>query len=421
MNLVKTYRSYRRLMKSQWLSSRELKQIQRRALTRLTARAFENVPYYRGFFHRTHGASQTICSLGDLKTIPVTAKRDLLSMSMESRMDRTSCMKELVAEQTSGSTGSPFTVLFDREYITGRNARFLRALETAGYRFGQRLLLITSAKKRTSSQRFLGWRYVSIEEPVESLIAHLNDFRPQVLYGCTTPLRQVAAFIRRKGPKVHLPGLVISTAEMLDMPTRKYLEETLNAELFDFYGMTEMGLVGWECSQHNGYHLGAESVVTEYEPMVNGGAFKLVMTNLELTSMPFIRYETGDMGIPGGPEPCRCGRSLPLLKCVEGRVLDCVRLKDGRVISPYQITCRLEKLKGIQRYQVIQNDYNDFTVKIEPRRPATQVSERGIHNVLTGILGDAVKVEIEQDGQIGASPGRKFRVVESKLCEEFWH
>jgi len=215
------------------------------------------------------------------------------------------------------------------------------------------------------------------------------------------------------------PKRIFTTAEMMDAATRKLLEDTFKSEVYDFYGLTEMGLVGWECPEHNGYHLAEDCIIVEYLPIQNGGnSAKLVMTNLDLVSMPFIRFETGDVGMPGNQEPCPCGRSFSRLERVEGRFLDCVQLQDGQRISPYKLTGALEKLQGIERYQVIQEDYGKFTIKIKPGINGVAAADSEIREIMRSVLGNQITVTVLKNAEIDLKPGEKFRVVASRLPKD---
>jgi phenylacetate-CoA ligase len=183
--------------------------------------------------------------------------------------------------------------------------------------------------------------------------------------------------------------------------------------VFDFYGLSEMGLVAWECQEHNGYHLAEDTVVVEQIVQEGGeqGA-RLVMTNLDSTAMPFIRFDSGDLGTLREGVDCGCGRSLKLLERIEGRVVDCVVLEDGRRVSPYSLTCALEEVLGIARYQVVQSELRRFTLRIE-------ASDDGgpdpaiVCRIMRGVLGREIEVGVEIDAVLKPEPGEKFRVVES--------
>ncbi|MFX0196023.1 MAG: phenylacetate--CoA ligase family protein [Candidatus Hodarchaeota archaeon] len=417
MNLLKMYKTYRRMMRAQWLDRLRIQEIQERKLRHVVRQAYKTVPFYKRLFDEAGISPVNINTLYDLERIPITTKSILQEFAPEFLINRTMDPGNLKTEHSSGSTGRPFTVFFNSDYLYVRNALFLRGLRAAGYNIGRKLLLVTSSGSDKRSKHWLRWRYASIQDPPELLLEQVNRFRPDFLYGFTTPLRQLAEYICSTNSLVFQPEKIITTAEMIDTPTRRFLEDTFNAEVYDFYGSTEMGLIGWECTEHNGHHLAEDTTIIEHLPIENAGdVSKLVMTNLDLMSMPFIRFDAGDVGIPGKREPCRCGRGFSLLERVEGRIVDCVQLKDGRRISPYKLTCELEKLQGIARYQVIQEDYGRFTVKVESGKRGVTVRDDEIYKVMHSVLGKEIKVVVQKNVKIEPTPGRKFRVIESEVA-----
>jgi phenylacetate-CoA ligase len=214
----------------------------------------------------------------------------------------------------------------------------------------------------------------------------------------------------------HKPGKIISTAESLDRATRTLLAKTFDAEVYDFYGLSEMGIVGWECRAHTGYHLAEDATIAEYLPVDDMvGASKLVMTNLNLYAMPLIRFETGDLVLPGTNKRCPCGRTFSQFEQVEGRIADVIQKKNGSKISPYLLTCALENVAGLKTYQVIQKSLDSIVVRFESVPFEKGAKEEQIRHTVKTVLGDDIQILIEKASNLVAIPGRKFRVVESRL------
>ena len=413
MTVLQTLTAYNELRRSQWFDRTTLQRIQNAKLRRLVRHAYRTVSYYRRLLDEAGILPDAIRTAEDLPKIPITTKAALLAAGPEATVSTAIRPDKLIAERTSGSTGQPFTTHFDRRFVRIRDALFLRALTTAGYRFGDRLMLVTSTQGKKSRS---GLHYVSLLEPPERLLDALNRCRPSVLYGCVTPLRQLASFIRETGAAAHRPKAVVSTAEALDGETRRLFATTFDAEVYDIFGLTEMGLVAWECGQHDGYHLAEDTTVTEFIPTQPDGDCRLVMTNLELRGMPLIRFQTGDIGVPGPSEPCPCGRSLKRLQRIEGRIVDCIRLRDGLTVSPYRLTLALEKIPGIGRYQVIQEALDVFTVLHEGSVTQEEATAEAARRTMQDIVGTDARISVRREPSLDPPPGRKFRVVESRLA-----
>lgn len=414
MDVFKTARRYHYLRRNEVLDRSAVRRLQEKKLRRLITHAYRTVPYYRKLFDMAGVKPRSIRTLEDLTRIPTTHKATLQEQEPTAIVCDAFRPDELIPEHTSGSTGRPFTVWLDRDYVVTRNALFLRTLWAAGYTFGRKMLLITGAYPPKKKNRLLRWEYASIQQDSSELLEALNRSKPDFLYGCVTTLRLLAEYIIEQDAVFHKPKRILTTAESLDQATRKLLTKTFNASVCDFYGLTEMGPVGWECPAHQGYHLSEDAVFIEFLP-INGHSHekRMVMTNLDLLGMPLIRFEAGDIGSPMTYAPCPCGRGFAKLDTVAGRAVDCLRLPSGRVVTPYRLTCALETLDGIKRYQLVQYAPDWFCLKVELQMRGPAFSEQKAKEMLGKILDPRARIDIVRVPKFNYQPGMKFRVVET--------
>jgi phenylacetate-CoA ligase len=408
-----TYRAYRRLQRSQWSDPSGLRRRQEAKLRRLLDHAWRTVPYHRYRLERAGVTPADIHGLDDLARLPVTTKADLQAAGEDATLSSAFDPAKLVREHTSGSTGRPFTAAFDRAFVTVRKALFLRVLATAGYRLHDRLMLITSDRHKPD-RRWPPWRYASIEAPPEALMEQFDDFRPSILYGCLTPLRQMALLVRGRRSLAHPPKAVVSTAEGLDPRSRQLLEAAFAAPVYDAYGLTEVGMIAWQCATRRGYHLAEDTAIVEFLPGPDGAAARMIVTNLELMAMPLIRFETGDLAVLAN-DACPCGRQFRRIRQIEGRAVDCIRLATGRLLSPYRFTLALESIADIQRYQLIQDDINRFVLRVEAQRGDWADLAEAACSAIRGLVGPDAVVNIAVEANLDPPPGQKFRVVECRL------
>ncbi len=130
------------------------------------------------------------------------------------------------------------------------------------------------------------------------------------------------------------------------------------------YGARDAGSLADECPQR-GLHIEAESVLLETEGRTPDGLGEILVTNLYSPAMPIIRYRTGDMGeLDEGA--CRCGRSLPLLKRVEGRRTDFLVTPSGRILHALAIIYVLREVAALKEFQVIQETVDRIRVIVVP-------------------------------------------------------
>ena len=120
------------------------------------------------------------------------------------------------------------------------------------------------------------------------------------------------------------------TGEVCLQRDRESIAEYFGVPVADGYGSRDGGFIAHECP-HGSMHITAENVVVEVfdgdRPVEGGASGEIVVTHLDAYAMPLVRYRTGDVGrLRSGR--CACGRGLPVLDCVDGRIADMLHLPD---------------------------------------------------------------------------------------------
>jgi phenylacetate-CoA ligase len=404
------------LARSQYLDRVGLERRQQARLRQLLIHAAATVPYYRDLFARSGVTAETVRCLADLQRIPISRKHDLQAAGLDARTSTAFKSDRLLTFFSSGSSGTRFPMRYDPRFTGVRQALFLRALRTAGYRLGQRVMLIANGPRKPPPD-WLRWHYVPSERPPEDHYEAYLATCPALLYGFLAPLRQLAEIVARNGCE-HRPLAVVSTAEVLDDSTRRLLRESFGAPVFDIYGSTETGPLAWQCSPCGEYHAAEDAAVVEFLPVPGQQARRLVITCLELRGMPMIRYDIGDLVLPGPDGRCSCGRSLARIKHIEGRVIDCLRLPNGRSLSPYYVTEPLEDHVEVDRFQVVQEAVDSVTIRLQGGRADTAAVGDQVRQLLRPILGAGVTICVEAVTTLEPPPGRKFRSVECRIATE---
>lgn len=415
MNYLQTMLIFTSMLNAQWRDPQGLTLLREKKLRHLVRHAYRYVPYYRRLFDDTGLLPDDICTLDDIARIPISKKKDLQAAGTDAITSSAFPVAKLHTTKTSGSSGRPLTIRQEARWLGVRKAMFQRALMASGYHPARKAVFL-----RFSDEQAAWWeraRYLNHKQPPDQLLAEINRYKPWLLYGWVTPIRQLAEHIQQSGAKCAHPQAIVTTAETLDGGTRRLIEAAFDSRIYEIFGLTEMGSVAWECSAHNGFHVAEDTAILESVPSA-GGTERLIMTNLELLAMPFIRYDPGDLGGFAAADPCPCGRTFARLARINGRLVDCVRLTDGRVISPYDLTMVLEKVAGLDRYQIIQEALDRFTVRFEGP-VASEAEQAAVRNAITSVLGDEVTVMVKHQDNLDLprGPREKFKVVECRLAD----
>lgn len=413
MNDLQTLRIFGSLLNAQWRDPKALQHLREEKLRKLVQHAYRYVPYYRKLFDDRGLSPTDIRTLDDIARIPISVKKDLQAAGTDSITSSAFPAAALHSSMTSGSSGRPFTIRQEARWVRVRKAMFQRALMGSGYHPGHKAVFLRSSAKRAD-----WWeraRYLSHKQAPDELLAEINRYGPWLLYGWVTPIRQLAEYIQQSGARVVSPRAIVTTAETLDGATRRLIETAFDTRICEILGLTEMGSVAWECTAHSGLHIAEDTAIVESVSSA-GGAKRLIMTNLDLLAMPFIRYDPGDLGVFAADDSCPCGRTFARLTRIEGRLVDCVRLADGRVVPPFDLTMALEKVAGLDRYQIIQEALDRFTVRFEGPGGG-ETKHAAVRDAITGIVGSKVTVTVEHRDSLDPPPGprQKFKVVDCRL------
>ena len=254
---------------------------------------------------------------------------------------------------------------------------------------------------------------LSISADIEQQVSWLNRVKPRYLATYPINLREIA-----KVTKGRLTFDAIMTfGEMVSDDMQELFSEHFNLRALDRYGSSEVGHISATCPQSHAQHIADELVLVEIvdeigKPVANGTTGRIVVTPFYNFAMPFIRYDLGDYGSLS-PEPCQCGRTLPMFNKLMGRSRNMFRFADGTTRWPVLFSSELNRLIPNSQFQIIQHTYTDFEFRYVGRS-ATQVNDlSGLTSYFKAKLHPTVTVRLTPADHIPRSPGGKY---EDYLC-----
>lgn len=372
--MIKTY-------KADFWTREKIASVQKKRLTSLVNYARENSPFYWDLY-------KDIPDDYILADLPTVSKPQLMEHFDQVLTDRSISMNRIddftqnidnigrmlddkyLIFKTSGSTGNPAVVLYDKCNIDVSSAvaafrtfarkedfrKFMKhGKKTAGvfadYGFYlacgmSRYLQLQMPHKRSKIT-------VDVNAPEEEIISKLNDFQPAMLSGYPSNLALLADF---EELSIH-PDVVITGGELLTDEIRTKLTDKFGCYVQTHYSCTEGGEIACECEEKH-LHINEDWVIVEPvdkegNPVPYGAmSDKVLITNLSNHIQPFIRYELTDRVIVHN-EKCKCGRNTLWLE-IEGRTDDILEFAAGVHIAPMSLYKVLEEVKSIKRFQLIQ-------------------------------------------------------------------
>lgn len=401
----------------------KLQSLQHRKLRAVIKYAYEHVLFYHRKFDDAGIKPDDVKSVDDLSMVPVTTKSEIQKRPIEDLVSKNVDLNRCVKTMTSGSTGIPLAIVGDGASRDVAGAVWARALLENGLRLRDRMAIIKNPsyfEKNQGLRRLLRRKYISVFDSVEQQISLLEDFRPDIIKGYPQSLDLVADACRNNERHVK-PRLIFTGGELLDEKHRSLISSVFECEVFDYYGCVEFGLLMWECSEHTGYHRNIDSVVTEFlndgEVVGPGERGEIVCTGLHNFVMPLIRYRLDDVGIPV-EDRCSCGRSLPLMKMMEGRIDDILRALDGRAVYASSFFCNLfGNLEGIRQFRVIQERRDKLTVQLIARErflSDNRVLDR-VRREIKGVFGEGISVDFQIVEKLDRDPTGKLKIIISNV------
>lgn len=369
------------LEKSQWWSPSELEAYQSEKVQKLITHAYETVPYYRELFKENKIHRGDIKTVKDLEKIPILTKKIIRKNFPNEIVSQNIDKNRIIQVSTGGSTGEPLVFYTDVLSQDIAWAAYFRFFKWMGYEWGDRIAYfwrISTIKKENTVWyknilNKIQYSWVSVWDQYDAFrmgdrelavyVECLIRTRPQILRGYVNSLVALARYCKERKISAIRPKSITTTAEVLYKKDRELLESQFKCSVYDQYAGGECLAVSTECECHDGLHINSEHCVVEIvdekdNVLQKDSRGRIIVTDLDNFVMPFIRYENGDFGsIKSGR--CECGRNLPLMNHVEGRVFGMLKGRNGRLVhgeffSNLLEECGWYKRYGVENFEVVQ-------------------------------------------------------------------
>ena len=450
--LVKIAKSYLSDVDRLWRYNYEqLKNYQDKALRKMVRYAY-TVPLYHNKYKKNGVHPADIKGLEDIKKIPLITKDDLRRNYPDNIIPKNYNKENGFLLSTSGSTGKPVFVYNDIFTSIKGLVGFTRALKSFGYDWKKsKVALIMdiapgSVEHASFTQsitpflkRFItldNIKFLHVGENTETLLKELNEFQPEFLGSDPNFLKKLA-YLKITGKANNInPSCLSSGGAMLDLYTKNYVKKAFGVDLYDTYGTTEGGPVGFECIENGNYHIHSDFVFLEYldekdDSVPFGKTGKLVVTKLYGKGTPIVRY-TGieDLVIPIESKKC-CGITSDMIKHIEGRSIELIITPSGKMIAPLGITAIpaaiMDKFKTykIQQFQIVQHKIDDVEIlvvidkKLRDIGPSVEIILNDLKDRFQEEMGNDVHLKITEVDKVEKDIGRgTAKVVISKIKKE---
>lgn len=380
----------------------ELEKLQLEKLRKHLDFARHNSPYYAKSFKEA-GLDGSLGSLEDLRAYPFTNKKLERERQLAAPFlgDMAAVPEEDVVfvSASSGTTGVPTLSPFTKEDFDTFQNNQARLFWMAGMRPKDRYVhalnftLFVGGPDVIGAQRLGALCLWAGTVPSDRLLFILKEFQPTITWTTPSYAWHLGEVARAKGldpaKDLSLRKIIVAGEPGGSIPaTRQALEKLWNAELIDFYGLSDIyGACAGMCPAKDGLHLVEDDILLEVidpvsgKPVPDGQAGEMVLTTLTKSARPLIRFRTGDI-IVANHAPCSCGRTHVRFN-VTGR-LDDMFIISGVNVFPSDIEAVVrdtKELNGEYRIQVFEEQHlSRFIVEVEKTDPL--VSDKALIDYL---------------------------------------
>lgn len=357
------------------LSRAELENLQSERLVETVKKVYENVKVYRRKMDDLKLKPEDIRGVKDLYKLPFTTKQDLRDNYPYGML--CADFADIVRlHASSGTTGQLTVVGYTKNDIEIWGECVARAFASAGVTKSDVIHVAYGYGLFTGG---LGFHYGAEKLGAAVVPASSGNTRRQLTLlrdfgaSCLACTPSYAAYLASEAEKygISLKDLRLKAglfgAEPWSDNLRKQIENALNIDALDIYGMSEVSGPGVavECSEKHGLHIQEDHFIPEIidpagaEPLPEGDAGELVFTTITKTGQPLIRYRTRDLtNLNYGK--CPCGRTTVRMSRILGRSDDMLVIR-GVNVFPSQIETAVSNVvKTVPNYMIYIDRVNNL-------------------------------------------------------------
>lgn len=400
-------------------------------LRKLIIHSYNNVNYYKKIIEDINLSDGVKTDLNKFSELQLLTKELLKN---ENLISKDINKRKWFYNHSGGSTGEPTKFIQDQNYLTyshASNDYYYNNILNIDERYVKKVILwgnqIDISKNTGIKSKISNWltnttllnSFRMSNEDMDKYIKTINSYKPDIIRGYSGSLYALSKYIKNKKLSIYTPKVVVGAAESLNNEMKESIEEALGTKTYDFYGSREVSNLAGECKE--GFmHILPSSIIEilnkNNDPVSSGDTGKVIVTNLFNYSMPFLRYQIGDMATLG-PKKCKCGNPLPTLKKIEGRITDYFTLEDGTMIAGEFFVHLLGVVLNdgkIKKFQVVQEDYRKIKILVV----SDQLNQSEINNInhkIRKVMGQKCNISWNFVDEIYTTKSGKYLYTQSLI------
>lgn len=329
---------------------------------------------------------------------------------------------------TSGSTGTPFSMIQNKDKINHNTAGGIFLSAVGGYYIGMKeaFVRVWMRNVKKSKLQLFAENLIMMDSSVMDdkclgeIVSVIKKKKVKCLIGYSSALAEISKYIDEKQIDVSDCQMkaIIPISETLSVDARKNLERQFKCHVRAWYSNEENGVMGLQNIEDEGYYIDTESYFYEIlkldsdEPAEQGELGRIVITDLYNYAFPILRYDNGDLAIAEKKE--NNGRFKLYLKELYGRRSDVIYDCDGHPVTP--VSTNMWNLKGVKQFRFIQEDVTRYTMMLNGDKDIIDVAD--VDARLRPFLGEKAEINIEFVDEIPVLNSGKRKFLENR-CEKY--
>ena len=401
------------------------------SLARLLEHCRKHVPYYANLLGP---AAQHPDPRKELSRLPVLTKEEIRASFAALQSDDLG-RRTWSYNTSGGSTGEPVRLVQDAEYQDRTTAVSLLYFWMQGYNTGQPLIRLWGSERDVAAgtgsrkARFFNWltnttwinAFQMSPKRMRQCVTTLNRRRPRLIIAYAQAAYELARFIERERLPLQPQRAMVTSAGTLYPFMREKIAEVFQCRVYNFYGSREVSDIACELPGAEGLCVAPwgnyiEIVDDQGMPLPDGEEGNIVVTCLTNYAMPLLRYQIGDRGaLMPAKEVSLPG--LQFLRNVSGRNVDVFRTREQTLIDGEYFTHLLYHRQWVQKFQVVQKDYDRIVFRVVPTHVSPTAAE--LEQIVAKsrlVMGDSCRVEFEFPAELPPHASGKFRYTISEVA-----
>lgn len=374
----------------------------------------QNVPYYKNI------------KGNNINNFPVINKQTIKSNYDSLQSQEYTEKEDLHWVTTSGSTGEPFKANQNIEKRKRTIADLIYFHQENNWNLGDKYVYLRAwtsiysfSKLKLFLQNYIPVDIVNFSDDKKEILRTQlkSDKGIKVVLGYSSAMESFVQYLERMGDDKTMFNIkvIFTVSDNLTDAAKSKLENMFGCPVINRYSNEEMGVLAYTEAYSNTFRLNTASYYFELlqldkdEPVEPGELGRIVITDLFNKSMPFIRYDTGDLAISDDSD------NIISLSSFQGRISDVVLDARGNIITAPIVNNYFAEHYNTKKYQLVQTDTLTYQLNVVSINDEFDAEE--YIDICKRFLGDKANITINKVEDISSGKNGKYKTIVNDMID----